>query len=96
MNVLQQRLIINRIIAKAWGDEQFRNELRANPKAILQKEGFEGLDNITVEVVENTSTKLHLLIPVKPEGIELQPEDLRLVAAQQADPFNAGNNLLLQ
>ena len=72
-----------RIIAKAWKDESYRQELLANPKAIFEQEfGIEFPTEINVEVLEETPTSLNFVLPMRPELLrqELNEEELELIA----------------
>ena len=64
------------LLDKALEDKTFKQELIANPKAVLQKEfGTELPADVDVEVLENTPRKTYLVIPVKPPAdVELPPE----------------------
>lgn len=56
------------IIAKAWEDEQFRQELISNPKeAIAKTLGTKLPENQEVRVVQETPNNLYLVLPVKPD-----------------------------
>ena len=54
------------ITAKAMKDEAFRQQLLSNPKMTLERELGIGLPaDVNVEVLENTATTLHLVLPMK-------------------------------
>ena len=73
------------LIAKAWTDEAYRKELITNPKGVLQKEfGVELPDSLTIEVLEESPTKLYIVIPSKPTD-ELTDEQLEAVAGGACD-----------
>ncbi|GMK37801.1 hypothetical protein PCCS19_08550 [Paenibacillus sp. CCS19] len=56
------------IIKKAWEDEQFKQELLADPKAaIKQAFGVEIPEAVNLKVVEEESASYYLVIPPKPE-----------------------------
>ena len=56
------------IIAKAWEDEQFRQELLSNPKeAIAKTLGAKLAENLEIRVVQETPNNLYLVLPVKPD-----------------------------
>lgn len=72
------------LIAKAWTDENFKQELLSDPKtAIAQTLQMEIPETIDVQVIEETPTTFYLTIPAKPifsaEG-ELSDEELEAVA----------------
>lgn len=60
-----------RLIARAWQDEAFKQELISNAKATLKKQGINLSANIEVKVVEETFTTLYLVIPMNPDRQEL-------------------------
>jgi hypothetical protein len=56
------------IIAKAWENEQFRQELLSNPKeAIAKTLGAKLAENLEVRVVQETPNSLYLVLPVMPD-----------------------------
>lgn len=72
------------IIAKAWSDENFKQELLNDPKtAIAENFQIQIPDSIEVEVLEELPNTYYFSIPVKPfvgaEG-ELSDEELEAVA----------------
>jgi len=70
---MQQRAEVEqKIIAKAWEDEAFRQELIANPKAVFAREYGQALpDNFDLEVIQETPNKAYFVLPENPvEGIE--------------------------
>ncbi|NEQ20151.1 MAG: NHLP leader peptide family natural product precursor [Microcoleus sp. SIO2G3] len=64
------------LIARAWKDEAFKQELVSNPKAVfareLQQEMPEGLE---IRVLEETPNTLYLVIPRNPLDTQVT-EDL--------------------
>lgn len=55
------------IIEKAWEDDNFKQELLANPKDAIKKEfGVEVPDGIELHVYEESYTEFHLVIPPNP------------------------------
>jgi acyl carrier protein len=56
-----------RLIARAWQDADFKSKLLGNPKAAIEQEfGIELPAEMTVTVVEDTPTRMHLALPVNP------------------------------
>jgi hypothetical protein len=73
------------IIAKAWQDEAFKQELLSNPRATVIRElGLKEIpDNVDIKVVEENPNTLYMVLPMKPvappDG-ELSEEELEAVA----------------
>ena len=57
----------DRVIARAWADEDFREALMANPKAALRSQGIEVPEGMTLHVFENTETVFNLVLPKLPD-----------------------------
>ena len=75
--------IQTRIIAKAWKDEAYKQELLTNPKAVIEREfGVEFPADVKVQVVEENPTSLHFVLPVSPVAIaqELSEQQLEAIA----------------
>lgn len=77
------------IVKKAWDDSAYRERLLQNPKGVFQEElavleeGAQLPDTLEVQVLEETSNKLYLVIPRAPSGIEmgeLSDEELEAAA----------------
>ncbi|ACC81662.1 NHLP leader peptide family RiPP precursor [Nostoc punctiforme] len=72
-----------RIIAKAWKDEAYKQELVTNPKAVIEREfGVEFPADVNVQVLEENPTSLHFVLPISPVAIaqELSEEQLEAIA----------------
>ena len=57
------------LIAKSWADEDFKNQLLADPVTVLKAEGMELPEGVTVNAVEDSAQSLTLVIPAKPESL---------------------------
>ena len=68
-----------KMVAKAWRDPAFKAKLLADPHAALKDAGIPVPAGVTVKVVENTDTHVHLVLPPKPTT-ELSDEALDRVA----------------
>jgi hypothetical protein len=58
------------IVKKAWKDKEFKRELRANPNAVLKKEGFPIPAGMNFVVVENEPYRMFLVLPAPPAAIK--------------------------
>lgn len=75
-----------KLIQRAWEDEAFKQELLSNPKAVYARESGQELPtNLEIEVIQETTNKVYLVLPTNPvtanpsEG-ELSEEALEAVA----------------
>jgi hypothetical protein len=88
-NTLQQQMM-----ARAMKDDAFRQELLANPKAVLERElGMTLPRAVSVQVHEDTPTILHLVLPVKPPAggpVELSDAQLEQAVGNLALWFDFG------
>ena len=57
----------DRVIAKAWADEDFMEALLTNPKAALRSQGIEIPDDVALHVFENSEKVFHLVLPKRPD-----------------------------
>jgi len=78
------------LIRKAWEDPDFREELISNPKAVLERElNAEPLpEDVEVEVLEETSEKYYLIIPMPPEefmGRALASREFAAISRQELE-----------
>ena len=80
-----------KIIAKAWRDPSFKAKLIADPRATLKQAGVAVPAGVTVRVVENTATLVHLVLPPKPTE-QLSDEALDDVAAAG---WGGGSNVVV-
>ncbi len=67
-----------KICSRAWGDENFKQRLVANPGEVLAEEGLEAPPGVSYKVVENQPNELNLVLPAPPQDVE------RLVGAGHA------------
>ncbi len=62
------------LIAKSWADEDFKNQLLADPAATMKAEGIKLPEGVSVNAVEDTAQSFTLVVPAKPDN--LSDEDL--------------------
>jgi len=73
-----------KVIAKAWSDPAFKAKLLKNPAAVLAEHGvnFPQLPKgARMEMHENTSTTLHMVLPSRPSGAVSEEELVKIAAA---------------
>ena|SRR3990167_1348248 len=80
-----------KLIAKAWSDPSFKEQLLKNPKAILQEQGIEFPKEIDCKITENTEKIVYLNIPKKPKG-DLSEIELRDVSGGVNCATDCGQN----
>lgn len=82
-----------KLIEKAMADEAFKRELMSNPKAAIAKQlGQEVPAEIEIEVLEQTPTKLYLVLPMSQSAVgssnqEMSEEQLEAVAGGLSIPW---------
>ena len=77
----RNKLIWGEIVARAWRDEAFKQQLLSNPKAVLTEAGMSVPEDVELQVVQDTPTLRHLVLPVAPAGSStLSEEALDLVS----------------
>ena len=74
-----------KLIQRAWEDENFKQELLSNPKAVFAKESGEKLpSDLEIEAIQETPNKVYLVLPNNPDSTategELSEEALEAVA----------------
>ncbi|MCW5315519.1 NHLP leader peptide family natural product precursor [Nostoc sp. KVJ3] len=72
-----------RIIARAWKDEAYKQELLTNPKAVIEREfGVEFPTEVNVQALEENSTSLYFVLPISRVAVaqELSEEQLEAIA----------------
>jgi len=62
---------MHEIITRAWQDEAFKQKLLAQPKSTIEEMlGVTLPEDIEIFIHEQTPTKLHLILPMKPDNGE--------------------------
>ena len=57
----------SKLVAQAWADDKLKQQLIANPTAVLREQGIE-VPGGEVRVVENTEKVSYLVLPAEPAG----------------------------
>jgi hypothetical protein len=61
----EQQRIYTEIVAKYYGDPEYKAKLEANPSEILSAEGIIFPAGAEVRLLFNTDTLLHIVLPAK-------------------------------
>ncbi len=61
---------MQKIIARCWEDEEFKKRLIADPVKILDAEGVDVPDGISIRVVEDSEQVRTLIIPPAPSHLD--------------------------
>lgn len=69
----------DKMVAKAWGDNDFKTQLLSDPMKVFKDNGIEVLEGIEVRMVENTDDIVHFILPPKISN-ELTGDQLKGVA----------------
>jgi hypothetical protein len=71
--------ILDKVAAKALDNAKFRQELLADPGAVLSAEGLELPEGVEIVVMENTADRIYLVLPAElPGEAELAVDDVHL------------------
>lgn len=56
------------VVQQALSDPDYKERLLSDPKGTLQQAGFDIPDDVDVEIVLDTATTMHFVLPVDREG----------------------------
>jgi hypothetical protein len=77
----EDRNKLTTLFADCWKDADLKARFMSDPKAVFAEYGMPVPDGLEVKVLENNDSKVHITIPVAPEGIEsLSDSELANVA----------------
>ncbi len=79
----------DKVVAKAWGDHDFKAKLLADPMTVLKEYGLAIPEDVEFRVVENTDKIVHLILPPEPAG-QLSEEKLEVVAGGEMSYYIYG------
>ena len=78
----EQENPLQKIIAKALQDEAFKQQLIADPAAVLKAAGVEVPEGTTLKVVADTESTRHIVLPARPAN--LSDEEISRVVGGEA------------
>lgn len=82
-----------KLVAKAWIDADFKSRLLRSPNDVLKEMGIHVPAGVSVTVLEDTSSKVHLVIPGKPSASEMADQDLnKLTWAYESNSGPSGGS----
>lgn len=79
---------IQKLIARAWTDDEFKERLLSDPAARLQEEGLQVPPGIEVRIVEDTPDIRYMVLPLKPSTEELSEEHITKFAGGICEGIN--------
>ena len=56
----------SKVVAKAWSNSDYKNKLLNDPRAALSDMGLEVPTSLEISVMENSTQKMHLVLPAPP------------------------------
>jgi len=69
-----------KLIAKAWSDETFKHRLMTDPTDALADIGVAIPDGVQVQVLQDTSDKMHLVLPAAPDNGSVKDQELERIS----------------
>jgi len=78
----EQQNPMGKVIAKALQDEAFKQQLIADPAAVLKAAGVEVPEGKTLKVVADTESTRHIVLPARPA--DLSDEEISRVVGGEA------------
>ena len=78
------------VVAKAWSDDTYKDELLRDPRAVLADAGLEVPSSFEIAVVEDSADKKHFVLPAKPAEGEISEEALAGAAGGWCSNPNRG------
>ena len=80
------------LVAKAWQDDSFRQELLSNPRSVLEREFSQTvLESTNLQVIEESNDTYYIVTPKKPNIEELSKEELESVSSCWCKPSSTGS-----
>ncbi|NCR02473.1 MAG: NHLP leader peptide family natural product precursor [Microcystis aeruginosa LG13-03] len=84
----RNKLIWGEIVARAWRDAAFKQQLLSNPKAVLTEAGMSVPEDVELQVVQDTPTLRHLVLPQRlKKSRQQQQQQRRLKLKLQSSPW---------
>ncbi|MEN6349701.1 MAG: NHLP leader peptide family RiPP precursor [Syntrophomonas sp.] len=74
--------IEDELIKRCWEDDDFKNKLMADSKAVVESLMGDKLPpGFSITVHEESQNQIHIVIPVKPDFRKLSDDDLEKITA---------------
>lgn len=75
MDTTEFQKAYGKLVAKAWEDDAFKDELFSDTAKVFKENGIELPEGLKVNLLENTEDTIHLVFPMSPSD-ELSDEQL--------------------
>ena len=69
-----------KLVARAWSDNSFKSKLLNNPTNALAEVGVAVPEGIAVEVLQDTTEKMHLVLPAAPNDSSHKDQELERIS----------------
>ncbi|MBC8202191.1 MAG: NHLP leader peptide family natural product precursor [Planctomycetes bacterium] len=80
---------LTKLFADCWKDADLKARFQSNPSEVLAEYGMDVPEGVTVNVVENNDTTVHITLPASPDNHE-ELSDKELANAAGAGVFGPG------
>ena len=80
----------SKIVSLAWSDPNFKAKLLSDPAAACAEVGVPLPPNLTIKVVEDTDTVMHVVLPPAPPGPDFTDQTIEKATA--ANLYSSGNS----
>jgi hypothetical protein len=84
------RAAMGKLIERAWRDPVFKRRLVADPETVFTEAGFPVPPGTKIEVVEDSATVSHFILPIPPGEAGLTDAELDAVAAASGTLCQSG------
>lgn len=71
-----EKPILYRVLEDCAKDLSLRERLKRDPQAVLSEYGVPMPSSVDIVVVENTATKLHIVLPTNPDVSDIHDDEL--------------------
>ena len=76
----EARIAMGKVIARCWGDDEYKSRLIDDPRAVLSEAGLDPPPDIEIKVQEQMPGQVLLTLPPRPDDEDMELDDSRLEA----------------